>query len=266
MATNVEFCELIKSVKTEKLYVLTNKDFKVIKALSLLQGNRPINPKRVEEIKEAFKRGEFIPPILVALPSRQIAEGNHRYEAALKCLEEGIPFELLVYMYKDKEALSTARVINNTQKRWTANDRLNSYCFEGRASYVKLKNFMDEYPAQFKKNQTYSISSALCILAENRSNDSMHTAFYSGNLSIKDKHLEFAEIIMTELLLISEILKTQSVFARHHSTGWIKARTHLGISFAEFIKKLKQKAPKWQEPADNRTAWFNMYLGVASNL
>lgn len=248
------------------MYVLTNKDSKVIEALSLLRGNRPINPKRVEEIKEAFKRGEFIPPILVALPSRQIAEGNHRYEAALKCLEEGIPFELLVYMYKDKEALSTARVINNTQKRWTANDRLNSYCFEGKQSYVLLKQFMDEYPAQFKKNQSYSISSALCILAMDRSNGSMRAAFYSGSLSIKEKHIEFAEVVMTELLLISEILKTQSVFIREHSTGWIKARTHLGISFAEFIKKLKQKAPKWQEPADSRIAWFNMYLGIASNL
>lgn len=266
MTTNVEFCELIKSVRTEKLYILTNKDSRVIESLSLLQGNRPINSKRVEEIKEAFKKGEFIPPILVALPSRQITEGNHRFEAILRCLKENIPFELLVYMYKDKEALSTARIINNTQKRWTANDRLNSYCFEGKQSYMLLKQFMDEYPAQFKKNQSYSISSALCILAEDRSSKSMETAFYSGNLSIKDKHLEFAEIIMTELLLISEILKTQSVFARHHSTGWIKARTHLGISFAEFIKRLKQKAPKWQEPADSRIAWFNMYLGIASNL
>lgn len=261
--TNEKFSELIKLAETESVYVLTNKDVELLKSLSPLPGNRPINKRRIQGIKEAFKNGEFIPPIIVSVPHRFITEGNHRYRAAIECLEEGIPFKLLVYLYKDQKALETARIINNTQKRWSANDRLNSYCFENKSSYVELKKFMDTYPDQFKKNSIYSISSALCLLAMDRNRTSMEVAFYSGNLSIKEKHVEFAETIMPELLLISEILGTQAVFTRDHSTGWVKARTRLGVSFAEFIKRLKQKKGKWVQPKDSAKAWFDMYISIA---
>lgn len=260
---NKKFSELIKNVQTEHVYILTNEDEELLKSFSPLPGNRPINKKRIQGIKEAFKKGEFIPPIIVSVPHRFITEGNHRYKAAIECLEEGIPFKLLVYLYKDQKALETARTINNTQKRWSANDRLNSYCFENKSSYINLKKFMDEYPEQFKRDTTYSISSALCILAMDRSRGSMESAFYSGNLCVKEKHIEFAETIMPELLLISEILGTQAVFARDHSTGWVKARTRLGVPFAEFIKRLKQKKGKWVQPKDSAKAWFDMYISIA---
>lgn len=263
MKTNTEFAELIKTVRTENVYVLSNKDAELLESLHLLPGNRPIQEKRVQEMKKAFVNGEFIPPILVSLPSRQITEGNHRYRAVMECLKEGIPFELRVYMYKDASALATARVINNTQKRWSANDRLNSYCYEGRPAYVKLKAFMDKYSDQFKRNSTYSISSALCIVAGDRTRASMESAFYNGTLVIKEKHLELADTLMPELMLIAEILGTQKVFTRDYSIGWVKARTRLGISFNEFIKKLRQKAPKWVMPADSAKGWFDMYMSIA---
>lgn len=260
---NQKFAELIKTAETENIYVLSNKDAEILNSLQALPGNRPIQNARVKEIKKAFEKGEFIPPILVSLPSRQITEGNHRYTAAMECLKQNIPFTLRVYMYKDDSALATARVINNTQKRWTANDRLNSYCYEGKPSYVKLKAFMDRYPDQFKKENVYTICPALCIVAGDRSSNTMETTFYNGTLSIKDKHIEYADTIMPELMLISEILKTTKVFNRYHSLGWIKARTRLGVPFNTFIKRLKQKAPKWVEPSDTAKAWFDMYLSIA---
>lgn len=261
--SNEKFSELIKSAETESIYVLTNKDAELLHSFTSLPGNRPIKKERIQDIKKAFINGEFIPPIIVSVPHRFITEGNHRYAAAMECLNEDIPFKILVYLYKDTTALETARVINNTQKRWSANDRLNSYCFEKKPSYIKLKEFMDKYPDQFKKNSTYSISSALCLLAVDRSRNSMENTFYTGNLSIKDKHVEFAETIMPELLLISEILGTSAVFSRDHSTGWIKARTRLGIPFTEFIKRLKQKKGKWVQPTDTAKAWFDMYISIA---
>lgn len=261
--SNEEFSELIKTAQTENVYVLTNKDSKLLQSFTSLPGNRPIKKERIQDIKNAFIEGSFIPPIIISVPHRFITEGNHRYAAAMECLKENIPFKLLVYLYKDQKALDTARVINNTQKRWSANDRLNSYCYENKPSYIKLKEFMDKYPDQFKKNSMYSISSALCLLAVDRSRSSMENTFYTGNLSIKDKHVEFAETVMPELLLISEILETSSVFARDHSTGWIKARTRLGISFTEFIKRLKQKKGKWVQPTDSAKAWFDMYISIA---
>lgn len=261
--TNNDFASVIKSAETENVYVLTNKDADIIRSFRSLPGNRSIKQERVNKIMQAFKNGEFIPPILVSVPKREITEGNHRYRAALKCLELGIPFTLRVYLYQDKDALGTARVINNTQKRWTANDRLRSYVFEGKESYIRLKNFMDAHSDIFKKTNDYKVSSALCLLAKNRTLNSMTSTFYSGNLIIKDHHLKFAEEILQELLHISDILGDTSPIDRGHSTGWIKARERLGMPISSFMQLLKKKAKTWVEPSDSAKAWFDMYLSIA---
>lgn len=261
---NSKFAELIKTAKTENVYIFTNKDKELLLSLHPLPGNRPINNKRVEEIAEALSHNEFIPPIIVSLPYRFITEGNHRYMAAMKCLEENKPFQLKVYMYKDEKALATARVINNTQKRWTAADKLMSYCYEGKSSYLKLKSFMDDYPELFKKSTGYVISPALCLMAgENRTRASMEQAFNSGVLVIKDSHVNFAHEILKELIAISEILNSSQPIARDAINGWVKARTRLGMPVAQFYKKLKKKASSWEAPRDSAAAWFNMYINIA---
>lgn len=260
---NIEFANAIKDVKSEKVFVLTNENANIINALHLLPGNRSIKQERVNQIAQAFKNGEFIPPIIVSVPSREITEGNHRFMAALKCLREGVPFTLRIYLYKDENALDTARVINNTQKRWTANDRLISYVYEGRESYVKLKSFMDAHPEIFKRTNDYKIGAALCLLAKDRTRSSMDNTFYSGNLMIKDHHVKFAEEILQELMHISDILGSTLPIDRDHSTGWIKARGRLGMPVSSFMQLLKKRAKSWQVPNDTAKAWFDMYLSIA---
>lgn len=264
---NIEFANAIKSVATEKVLVLTNKDAEIIRALHFLPGNRSIKQERVNQIAQAFKNGEFIPPIIVSVPSRQITEGNHRFKAVLKCLDEGVPFTLRVYLYKDENALDTARVINNTQKRWTANDRLKSYVYEGKESFIALKNFMDQFPEFFKRgkdsNSEYRIIPALCLLSGGRATSSMEKAFYNGNLVIKKNHVEKAHQYYSELIAISEILGSTSCFDRYNTLGWIKARERLGMSVPRFLNVLKKKAKNWQPPKDTARAWFDMYLSIA---
>lgn len=263
MERGTEFCELLKGVTMENIYVLTNKDRKVIEALRFLPGNREIKPKRVGELVQAFKDKVYIPPILVALPYRFTTEGNHRLAAALECLKENIPFELRVYFYTDDLALETARIINNTQIRWKAHDRLMSYVYEKKEAYMILKQFMDKYPGVFIRNDEYLVQNGLCILAGDRARRSLNNTFANGKLVINNSHLELGYAVMEELLLISEILGTQSVYTRDHSTGWMKARTRLGIPFTKFIVRLKKRAASWEEPKDSVEAWFNMYMKIA---
>lgn len=260
---NLDFADMIKDIPTENVYVLTEKNADVIKALRLLPGNRPIRAKKVESLIEAYKQGVYIPPILVAVPYRFVTEGNHRLAAALECIEKGIPFTLRVYMYKDDDSLETARLINNSQDRWKANDRLDSYVYERKEAYVRLKEFMDSYPSVFKLANVYSIQAALCILASGRTRQSMRKAFNSGKLVITEEAISHGKQLMEELILISEILDTNSVFVRDHSTAWDKARDRLGISFNKFVVRLRKKADTWEEPKDSIEAWFTMYLKVA---
>lgn len=264
---NIEFANAIKDVAAERVLVLTNKDEKIIRALHFLPGNRSIRQERVNQIAQAFKNGEFIPPIIVSVPSRQITEGNHRFKAALKCLDEGIPFTLRVYLYKDENALDTARTINNTQKRWTANDRLRSYVYEGKESYIALKRFMDQFPEFFKKGKDssseYRIAPALCLLSCGRTSASMESSFYSGNLVIKKHHIDKANQYYSELIAIAEILGSTACFDRYNTLGWIKARERLGMLVPQFLTVLKKKSRNWQAPKDTAKAWFDMYLSIA---
>lgn len=264
---NSKFAEIVKNTEKEVIYVITNKDEEFLNALNVLPGNRPINQAKVNKLVEAFKKGEFIPPIIVSLPHRFVTEGNHRTTAAKICLESGIPFKLLVYCYKDENALSTARVINNTQKRWTADDRLKSYCYEGKESYKLLKSFMDSYPEYFlKKNGAYNISAALCLLAGDRGATSMNVSFYKGILKVTDAHMKFAEEILKELILISTILGTNAPLSRGNSTGWIKARTRLGMPIPQFMNLLKKNAKNWVQPKDSASAWMQMYIRISAGL
>lgn len=264
---NTKFAKAIKDAKSEKVFILTNENADIINALHLLPGNRSIKQERVNKIAQAFKNGEFIPPIIVSVPSREITEGNHRYMAALKCLKEGIPFTLRVYLYKDENALDTARVINNTQKRWTANDRLRSYVYEGRNAYVELKKFMDQFPEFFKKGKEvtseYRIVTALCLLSYGRTMTSMESSFYNGKLVIKKQHIDKANQFYSELIAISEILGSTACFDRYNSFGWIRARERLGMSIPQFLNILKKKAKSWTAPKDTAKAWFDMYLSIA---
>lgn len=264
---NIEFANAIKNVEFDKVYILTDKNADIIKSLHLLPGNRSIKQERVNQIAQAFKNGEFIPPIIVSVPSREITEGNHRYKAALKCLKEGIPFVLRIYLYKDENALNTARVINNTQKRWTANDRLKSYVYEGRSSYLDLKKFMDCYPEFFKKGKEadsdYRITPALCLLSDDRTISSMENTFYTGKLNIKKRHIDKANQYFTELLMIAEILGNTSCLEQRNSLGWIKVRERLGMPVPKFLTLLKKKSKSWTAPKDTPKAWFNLYLSIA---
>lgn len=264
---NQDFVKLIKDIPTENVYVLTEKDANVVKMLRLLPGNRPTKPQKVEKLVEAFKDGLYIPPILVALPYRFVTEGNHRVAAVLKCIELKIPFTLRVYMYKDDASLETARLINNTQDRWKANDRLHSYIHENKESYMRLKKFMDAYPNILRsKENVYAIQASLCVLAQDRQKHSLQNAFNSGKLVITEANLEYGHQLMQELILMSEILESTSVFGRDHTTAWSRARTRLGMSFGQFIVRLKKKAPNWGEPKDSMEAWFNMYIKVAGGI
>ena len=263
---DIEFANAVKDVDKEYVLVLTEKNADVIRAFHPLPGNRAIKKERIDQIAASMIKGEFIPPIIVSLPSRQITEGNHRYQAALRCLELGTPFTLRVYMYKDTDALSTARVINNTQKRWTANDRLKSYVYEGRKSYLLLKDFMDQFPDLFKKGKgssEYRIIPALCLLGNGRSSNSMENTFYTGKLVINDQHVKAANQYVSELIAISEILKDKTCFERYSSLGWIRARTRLGMSVPQFLTVLKRKAKNWQPPKSTAKAWFDMYISMA---
>jgi len=260
---NQQFMEAVQKLPKENVFLITEKNPEIIRALNALRGNRPIRQNKVSSLVKAFGQGLYIPPILVAMPSREITEGNHRIAAANECLNLGISFQLRLYFYKDSNALATARLINNTQLGWDSNDRLHSFISSNVPAYVTLKKFMDNYKEILCNGNHYAISSTLELLSNGRALSSMQRNFIAGTLKIEASDIIHAQTLLTELSAIANILNTNAVYVRHHTLAWDKARTRLGISFDKFLTKLKRKANKWEEPKDSMNSWFTMYLEIA---
>lgn len=265
-SNNNKFAELVKNCESQPLYFLTEKNAELIELLHQLHGNRPVKEDRVRSLVNAIREGVYIPPILVAVPSRQVIEGNHRLAAMHKCLEQNIPFKIGMITCKDLDALETARVINNTQVRWTANNRLHSYCVEGKRSFLQLRDFMDSRTEYLKSGNNYKIISTLSLFVTSRPLRSLQQSFYKGTLSLKKEDFDKAELVYNELKIIQTILPTLNVFGDDAIVGWVKARQTLKISTDEFFRKLKKKARTLEQPKRSTVAWFDLFSHVAIGL
>ena len=262
-SNNNKFADLIQNCESQPLYFLTEKDGELIMLLNELHGNRPVKEDRIRDLVKSIKDGVYIPPILVAVPSRQVIEGNHRLAAMRKCLAEKVPFKIGMITCKDVDALQTARVINNTQVRWTANNRLHSYCVEGKRAYLQLRNFMEANSEYFKNGNNYRITPALALFSTSYTFETLRNTFYKGTLPLKKESFDVAELIFNELRLIQSVVPQIQLFSDAPITAWIKARSILNLSIEEFLRRLKKKSKSVEQPKDSRAAWFDFFTHTA---
>lgn len=65
--------------------------------LQLIHGNRTVTDlKHVAKIKEAMKRGEIVPPIIIDKLTKLIIDGQHRFMAACELWREGNSYTLIL--------------------------------------------------------------------------------------------------------------------------------------------------------------------------
>lgn len=247
----------------EKLYVLTNQNSEELNAFCLLNGNRKINHKKIEKLVKAFESGEFIPNIIVSSTTREIIEGNHRYLAARECINRGIPFRLLAYVYEDPKALATARQINNTQTKWNDFDKLHSFCVEGKEDYIRLRNFIDAYGGKLK------ICQALNVLVGNRKLGSLRSTFSKGTLVVSDEHVEFGQRVMSKLIIISKYIGDDAFNANCIAvfvSRYFSFFEQDSARFVKFLKKLKSHVKKGWVCPDKRGGWQNIFMELTNNI
>lgn len=108
---------------------------------SYIDGNRDINKYHVEDLVLSIQEQNLLEdyPIVVN-KKHEIIDGQHRLEAARTL---NIPV-----FYKVSESgggLDVVISVNNTSRRWTVKDRVNSYIKRGYQSYQDLQDYVDNW-------------------------------------------------------------------------------------------------------------------------
>lgn len=104
-----------------------------------IEGNRVVNKLHVERLKTSFEKSYLMSPILVN-EKYQIIDGQHRFNAA-KALK--LPVHFIV---ANGYGLREVQTLNTNMKNWKKEDYLHAYCDLGYDEYLKMKQFMQDFP------------------------------------------------------------------------------------------------------------------------
>jgi hypothetical protein len=144
--------------------VFQTKDYSVFK---LLKGNRIINEINIERLKKSFSNAYLLAPIIVN-KHYEIIDGQHRFAAAK---DLGLPINFIV---EPDYGLREVQILNTNMKNWQKVDYLHAFCDLGYEEYIKMKEFMEEFP-------DFGISAAERILIN------FSSGSYGGQYNINGK-------------------------------------------------------------------------------
>lgn len=221
-----------------------------------IPGNREvIDQKHVRSIMNAMMRGEFIPPIIVDRKTNFVMDGQHRNEARMFLLKEGIEIALGVIYADFDNPLLAAIMYNNKRKEWRIASYVKAYIHDNRESYKLLHNFCETHEL-FATGKKYKYSCAITLLTHMYDTEVMK----NGDLVITQEQCNNAEVVYNELLELSKFLRcitTKSVLK-----AWIAARSEIiqKIHMQDYIMLAKNKLVP---PASLRISeWHNAFLKV----
>lgn len=175
---------------------------------NLIAGNRPINRHHVAEIELSIKRYGYMPDqrILITLDNC-IIDGQHRFTA---CKNLGIPilFSTINKNSYEPDLLDFIRALQNTQRRWTLIDAMDSFVLQNNPHYAKIKMWHEKYRI------SYSVISA-CFPGNSqdktvngiRTSISRSNRLHSGQFEIKNEQDEQRFIRFAETLTLIRNLK-----------------------------------------------------------
>jgi hypothetical protein len=138
---------------------------------SFLDGNRNISRLHVEKLKKSFAKKQLITPLLVN-ERMQIIDGQHRFVVES---ELNLP---VYYIIVPNYGLEECHALNATSKKYSPEDFLEGYAKLGKESYIKFKEFRQQYPF---------LSMHLCqMYLTGGIRKDKQDAFKNGNFEISD--------------------------------------------------------------------------------
>jgi hypothetical protein len=151
--------------------------------------NRPIDEEHVEQLFDAINENNLLHlfPIIVSTDG-YIRDGQHRIKAA-----EALDVPVYYIVSNDMRIEDVPRVTARVSK-WTAEEYLHHYVARNSPEYVKLRDFVDEYPF-------LSVTRAIKLCGHSQGKNLMDT-FRDGTFQAND--MRFARKVARALLDFKE--------------------------------------------------------------
>jgi ParB-like chromosome segregation protein Spo0J len=183
-----EATEVDKSIKEVERHVTTDYD-----QFTFKETNRKVTQGGVEAMIKTIKAHNklHLNPIHVDTQMR-VVNGQHRYLAA-KAL--GLPLYYYIEDATDQEMLA----ISGTQKSLTLRDYLDSYVMQGKAEYIKVRDFIDKHKVV--------LGSAISLLSGRNTipNSELMDMFKAGTFKVRS--IEHAERLLAIREVVHEVGK-----------------------------------------------------------
>lgn len=177
--------------------IITTTDYSIF---TKMKGNRVVNEKHVKKLMKAFERNYLKTPIFVN-EKMEVIDGQHRLEAASRM---GYP----VFYYKvGSVGLKEVQQLNSTSKNWSNRDYLNCYCDLKEKPYLRLKEFIDNYPE-------FRIGIAREILADITDGGRLSDRFKDGQFSVSN--------IGDAYEIAGRLRQYQPYFPDYSSSGFVR--------------------------------------------
>jgi len=142
----------------------------------LIKGNRLIKQPKLRKLEKSMTKEGWVSGSYVIVNSKwEIIDGQHRVMTAMKL---NIP---ITYCMERKSNEKTMRTLNTGGDTWLMNDHLHGLVEDGNPHYVKLQNFMKEFPE-------LKITECL-MLCKNMYTSVPRGTFESGEFTTRDMNI-----------------------------------------------------------------------------
>ena len=201
---------------------------------SYIEGNRPVRPAHLKNIRDSIAINQLPVPIVVDLDYR-ICDGQHRFEAC-KSLNKPI-----YYIKVPDMTLEDIQRLNADTKTWSPDDFLDSFCALAYPEYIKYREFKDKYGFGHQECQ-------LLLGGWKRTNKNKNVGqnFKAGNFKI----INYGEAVSAA----DKIVKVKKYFKYYKQRCFVLAMLRCfkkpEYEHNRFIKKLSAQSAKMLKQAD----------------
>jgi len=184
-------------MKTDRVIAQVLESFDYEK-FSKLDGNRNVINLHVRRLMDSFKIAYLLSVTLVN-EKFQIIDGQNRFEAAKKM---GLPVN---YMICPGYGLKEVQMLNTNMKNWKKDDYLNAWCDVKHPEYLKVRNFMSEFPE-------FTIDGALTLLTDTINGKQVSI----GGQKTQSKYFQEGKLIVPDFYKSCEIARKIRMFKPYY--------------------------------------------------
>ena len=269
----------VSSVRLDQIYSYDSSRVNVKDLFTIYENNRGGMLKQlqghIDGMVKSIAEGRFrwFPPIVVDINTLVIVDGNCRYTAVMKSLENNVVDNLVLrveYIDVPKDELDKLVIAyNTTSKSWTTANFIYNFSKRGIQSFTKLIDFCNESEYLHDKNGKIKPRYAAAILG--KPDDSLKDT----QMTLTDEEVVAGKEALKEAISIKKLIDKKN----HDSIGcwmepffrtWIEFKNDYlqekNVSFETYIETMKTKLKQTEIPyrSCKKTSWKTWFLAVAA--